>query len=188
ILFYIEDNGYGILVPGNLQTPGADIAANLASFQNLYIRGGDGTAGAEAAALFEDVIAHVRDGKGAALLRLKVPRLCGHSGQDTQAYKSPEFIAEEEACDPLPKLKRFMIPSLMSESEFADLEARVERDVKAALDGALARPEPDPARITRYRFADPDEPQQMGGLVASGYEFPHSSDQPQPEATRTNML
>jgi len=188
ILFYIEDNGYGISVPGNLQTPGANIAANLASFKNLYIREGDGTEPVEAATLFEDVIAHVRDGKGPALLRLKVPRLCGHSGQDTQAYKSPEFIAEEEACDPLPKLKRFLVPSVMSEKEFADLEAQVDRDVKAALDGALARPEPDPARITRYRFAEPDEPQQMGGLVASGYEFPASSDQPQPEATRTNML
>ncbi|MFN2602796.1 MAG: transketolase C-terminal domain-containing protein [Gemmatimonadaceae bacterium] len=188
ILFYIEDNGYGISVPGNLQTPGANIAANLASFKNLYVREGDGTEPAEAAAHFEDVIAHVRDRKGPALLRLKVPRLCGHSGQDTQVYKSPEFIAEEEAYDPLPKLKRFLIPSVMSEKEFADLEARVDRDVKAALDGALARPEPDPARITRFRFAEPDEPQQMGGLVASGYEFPASSDQPKPEATRTNML
>ena len=188
ILFYIEDNGYGISVPGNLQTPGANIAANLASFKNLYIREGDGSEPTEAATLFADVIAHVRDGKGPALLRLKVPRLCGHSGQDTQAYKSPEFIAEEEACDPLPKLKRFLIPSKMSEQEFADLEKLVDRDVKAALEGALARPEPDPARITRYRFAEPDEPQQMGGLVASGYEFPSSSDLPQPEATRTNML
>lgn len=188
ILFYIEDNGYGISVPGNLQTPGANIAANLGSFKNLYIREGDGTEPAETAALFEDVIAHVRDGKGPALLRLTVPRLCGHSGQDTQAYKSPEFIAEEEACDPLPKLRQFLIPSVMSETEFTDLEKRVDGDVKAALEGALARPEPDPARITQYRFAEPDDPQQMGGLVASGYEFPPSSDQPQPEATRTNML
>src|SRR6266550_6221604 len=124
ILFYIEDNGYGISVPGNLQTPGGNIAANLASFEHLHIRDGDGTEPAEAAALVEDVIARVRDGKGPALLRLKVPRLCGHSGQDTQAYKSPEFIAEEEACDPLPKLKRFLIPSMMSEEDFADLEKR----------------------------------------------------------------
>jgi len=193
ILFYIEDNGYGISVPGNLQTPGGNIAANLASFQNLYIRDGDGTEPAEAGQLFEDVIGHVRSGKGPALLRLKVPRLCGHSGQDTQAYKSPEFIAGEEACDPLPRLKRFLIPAMMSEEEFADIESRAERDVRAALEGALARPEPDPARVTRYRFAEmgddgKPEIQQMGGLAASGYELPPSSDQPRPEAQRTNML
>jgi 2-oxoisovalerate dehydrogenase E1 component len=188
ILFYIEDNGYGISVPGNLQTPGGNIAENLASFKNLYIRDGDGTEPAEAAQLFEDVISHVRDGKGPALLRLKVPRLCGHSGQDTQAYKSPEFIASEEACDPLPRLKKFLIPAMMSQEEFAEIESRAESDVRAALEGALARPEPDPARVTRYRFSETGDIQQVGGLAASGYEFPPSSDKPQPEAQRTNML
>jgi 2-oxoisovalerate dehydrogenase E1 component len=193
ILFYIEDNGYGISVPGSLQTPGGNIAANLASFKNLYIRDGDGTEPAEAARLFEEVIDHVRDGKGPAMLRLRVPRLCGHSGQDTQAYKSPEFIAEEEACDPRPRLRRFLVPAMMSEEGFAEIESRAERDVSAALEGALARPEPDAARITRYRFTefgDGGEPelQQMGGLAASGYEFPASSYEPQPEAQRTNML
>jgi 2-oxoisovalerate dehydrogenase E1 component len=134
------------------------------------------------------VIGHVRDGKGPALLRLKVPRLCGHSGQDTQAYKSREFIASEEACDPLPRLKRFLVPAMMSEKEFAEIQSRAESDVRAALEGALARPEPDPARVTRYRFYETGDVQQMGGLAASGYEFPSSTDKPQPEAQRTNML
>jgi 2-oxoisovalerate dehydrogenase E1 component len=193
ILFYIEDNGYGISVPANLQTPGGNIVANLGSFQNLYLRDGDGTEPAGVAALFSDVLGHVRDGKGPALLRLKVPRLCGHSGQDTQAYKPPEFIEEEKACDPLPKLKKFLIPAVMSEEEFTELEKEVERDVRAALAGALARPEPDPAKITRYRFAEsgPDgklEVQQVGGLAAQGVDFPPSSDVPKREAQRTNML
>jgi len=193
ILFYIEDNGYGISVPSHLQTPGGNIAANLASFRDLYIREGEGFEPAEAARLFEDVIGHVRGGNGPALLRLKVPRLGGHSGQDTQAYKSPEFLADEQACDPLPRLKKYLIPAVISESEFADLEARVASDVNAALEGALARPEPDPARVTRYRFAEVDadgkpDLQQIGGLAATGYELPNSTDQPQPEAQRTNML
>ena len=192
ILFYIEDNGYGISVPGSLQTPGGNIAGNLASFQNLYVKEGDGSEPGEAARLFEDVIGHVRGG-GPALLRLKVPRLCGHSGQDTQAYKSPEFLAEEQACDPLPKLKKYLIPAVMSEEEFGAIEARAATDVNAALEGALARPEPDPARVTRYRFAEiggdgKPEIQQMGGLAGAGYELPTSTDQPQPEAQRTNML
>lgn len=193
ILFYIEDNGYGISVPSSLQTPGGNIAANLASFQNLYIREGDGSDPAESARLFDEVISLVRDGKGPALLRLKVPRLCGHSGQDTQTYKSPEFLAEEQACDPLPKLKAYLVPAMMAEAEFADIESRAATDVAIALDGALARPEPDPSRITRYRFAEVGadgkrELQQMGGLAASGYEFPPASGEPKPEAQRTNML
>ena len=43
LLIYIEDNGYGISVPSEYQTPGKDIAANLASFSGLLILNGDGT-------------------------------------------------------------------------------------------------------------------------------------------------
>src|SRR5512146_2004910 len=43
MLFYIEDNGYGISVPSTLQTPGANIAANLGSFAGLKVIAGDGT-------------------------------------------------------------------------------------------------------------------------------------------------
>ncbi|MBW7934459.1 MAG: pyruvate dehydrogenase, partial [Gemmatimonadaceae bacterium] len=43
MLFYIEDNHLGISVRGDMQTPGGDIAANLASFGNLFLRDGDGT-------------------------------------------------------------------------------------------------------------------------------------------------
>ena len=88
MLFYIEDNGYGISVPSDYQTPGRDIAANLASFRNLQIFNGDGTEPAQAAALIGEAVAHVRGGHGPALIRLTVPRLEGHSFQDTQTYKS----------------------------------------------------------------------------------------------------
>lgn len=193
ILFYIEDNGYGISVTSDLQTPGANIAANLASFKNLYIKQGDGTEPAEAARLFEDVVGYVREGKGPALLRLEVPRLCGHSGQDTQAYKSEDCIADEKSRDPLPKLRSYLVPAVMSQDEWSDLEATVERDVATALQRALDRPEPDASKVTRYRFAEFDssgklDAQLTGGLAPSGHEFPKSSNVPAPEAQRTNML
>jgi 2-oxoisovalerate dehydrogenase E1 component len=188
MLFYIEDNRYGISVPSDFQTPGGNIAANLASFRNLYIREGDGTDPAEAAALFEDVVQHVRARKGPALIRLEVPRLCGHSGQDTQAYKTEDCIADEKARDPLPKLKSYLIPAHISESEWTEIEEQASRDVAAALDGALARPEPDIAKVERYRFAEEGDTQVVGGLLPSGHEFPTATDKPEPEAQRTNML
>jgi 2-oxoisovalerate dehydrogenase E1 component len=188
ILFYIEDNRYGISVPSEFQTPGGNIAANLASFRNLYIKEGDGTDPGETLSLFEDVIDHVRSGEGPALLRLEVPRLCGHSGQDTQAYKTEECIADEQARDPLPKLRSYLVPAVISEGEWADIESEAERDVAAALEGALNRPEPDPSRITRYRYFEQGDIQSVGGLATSGHEFPPSSETPKPEAQRTNML
>lgn len=95
MLFYVEDNGYGISVPSTFQTPGGDIAANLASWRGLRILSGDGTEPAEAAHLVDRAIEHVRSRQGPCLLRLTVPRLQGHSFQDTQTYKSEEFVASE---------------------------------------------------------------------------------------------
>lgn len=167
MLFYVEDNGLGISVRGDMQTPGADIAQNLASFKNLFIRNGDGTNPGEAARLIGECAAHVRAGKGPALVRLTVPRLNSHSGPDNQrGYRTDEEIAADFARDPLPTLKAHLVPSMMSESEWSELEARVARDVQTALDAARARPNPDPSTVGRWIYADdtPGSPEAFGGL------------------------
>src|SRR5437763_12559040 len=58
LLFYVEDNGYGISVPSDYQTPGRDIAANLGNFSGLTIFNGDGTEQGEAARLIDEAVAH----------------------------------------------------------------------------------------------------------------------------------
>src|SRR5439155_2922036 len=70
LLFYIEDNGLGISVRGDMQTPRGDIARNLGSFENLFTRDGDGTDPAEIATLVGECVEHVREGSGPALVRL----------------------------------------------------------------------------------------------------------------------
>src|SRR3954464_11227780 len=67
VLFYIEDNGLGISVRGDMQTPGANIAKNLASFRNLFIRDGDGCKPGDAARQLAECVEHVRGGGGPAL-------------------------------------------------------------------------------------------------------------------------
>jgi len=193
MLFYIEDNAYGISTPSTMQTPGANIARNLESFENLQVLDGDGTAPAAAAGLMRQAVDHVRGGDGPALLRLSVPRLAGHSAQDTQAYKSARIIADEESRDPLPKLRDYLIPALIDEDAWKKLEREVEKEVTDALEAALARAEPDPATIERHVFCEAGadgkpEIQRQGGLAVSGHVFPESSEQAEPEPTRINML
>jgi 2-oxoisovalerate dehydrogenase E1 component len=193
MLFYIEDNGFGISVSSKLQTPGGNIAANLRSFAGLTIIEGDGTDPAEAAERTARAVSLVRDSRAPVLLRLTVPRLSGHSGQDTQAYKSPEVVALERARDPLGKLHGYLVPSAMSESDWSQVAARARGDVEAAIAGALARPLPDPQHVTRYVFSEvradgAPEVQEQGGLAPDGYVFPRASDVPHPEGTRINML
>lgn len=167
MLFYIEDNDLGISVKGEMQTPGGNIARNLASFANLLVRDGDGTDPAGTAHLLEEAVAHVRGGRGPALVRLTVPRLSSHSGPDNQrGYRSDAEIAADEARDPLPRLRTHLVPAILTEREWAALEAEVARDVDAALSAARARPAPDPARIAEHRYAhDADgAPEAFGGL------------------------
>jgi 2-oxoisovalerate dehydrogenase E1 component len=168
MLFYIDDNGLGISVKSELQTPGANIAKNLASFANLFVRDGDGCDPGEASRLLAECVDHVRSGEGPALVRLTVPRLSSHSGPDNQkGYRTEAEIAADNARDPLPRLRQYLVPAFMSEDDWAALEANVARDVNRAADAARARPAPEPADVKRFIYAEPPretDPVAMGGL------------------------
>ena len=168
MLFYIEDNGLGISVRGDMQTPGGNIATNLASFGNLFIRDGDGCDAAESAELLQECVAHVRGGGGPALVHLTVPRLSSHSGPDNQkGYRTDREIEEDAKRDPLPRLKKHCATVDIPAKEWSEIEAVVQRDVAAALTAARARPVPDPARVHRFMYAEPSapgDPKTVGGL------------------------
>jgi len=180
LLFYVEDNGLGISVKGEMQTPGGNIAKNLASFGNLLVRDGDGCNPAESAALLDEVVRHVRGGKGPALVRLTVPRLSSHSGPDNQrGYRTDREIAADAERDPLPRLREFLVPSTLSEREWKALEAEVARDVEAGVAEARARPLPEPASAKRYVYAEPDEAAPaLGGLTADERKALDGTDTP----------
>lgn len=166
MLFCVEDNGLGISVKGEMQTPGGNIARNLASFSNLLVRDGDGCDPDESARLLGEVVDHVRSGNGPALIHLTVPRLSSHSGPDNQrGYRTNAEIAADLARDPLPRLRQHLVPAVMSTSEWSDLESAVERDVARALDGARSRPAPNPATIHRFIY---EEPRQSGDAATLG--------------------
>ncbi len=187
MLFYIEDNGYGISVPSSFQTPGGNIAANLASFGGLHILSGDGTEPAEAAALVDRAVAHVRDRDGPCLLRLTVPRLQGHSFQDTQTYKSDGFVAAEWARDPLPKLKSYL-EAVLDDGEWDAIGAHARADAEVARERAEARPVAVPETVMRNVFSEPGALQTMGGQWTHGYAPPLASADPRPEGQRINMV
>ena len=187
MLFYIEDNQYGISVPSTFQTPGGNIARNLESFANLHVLSGDGTEPAEAARLIDMAVAHVRSRKGPALLRLTVPRLQGHSFQDTQAYKSAEFVASEWSRDPLPKLKSYLVPALLSDEEWLEIQGEAEAAVEQARANAESRGVADPETVMANVFYE-GEMQAVGGQWTHGYRAPISTDEPKPEGQRINMV
>ena len=192
LLYFIEDNGYGISVPTAKQTPGGDFAANLASFRNLGILSGDGSDPHAAAALVSEAVDAVRSGSGPVLLRLVVPRLSGHSGQDTQTYKSAEEIAGERARDPLLRLRQQLVPSVLTEAEWQALEGEAEDTVAAALariESQLAPPVPVTAFVFSDALADGSvDAQTQGGMLAEGICPVAGSAVARPAGPRINML
>ncbi|SFD28892.1 2-oxoisovalerate dehydrogenase E1 component [Bosea sp. CRIB-10] len=187
MLFYIEDNGFGISVPSAFQTPGGNIADNLESWRGLTILSGDGTDPAEAARLVDRAVAHVRGERAPVLLRLTVPRLQGHSFQDTQAYKPDAFVASEWRRDPLPKLRSYLVPAVLTQSQWTDIEARAERDADAARERAEARGTADPESVMSHVFFE-GVLQEKGGQWTHGYVAPATTDVPRPEGQRINMV
>ncbi len=177
LLFFIEDNGYGLSAPSTVQTPGGNIAANLHSFKGLHIleAGSDEPAGAAAA--IHDAVARVRSGFGPVLLRLTMPRLSGHSGQDTQAYKPAGLIEAERTRDPLINLRRYVVPDVLSNGQWDELEREAAEEVSRAYAEAAAAAEPAASRrnATTHVFACDSAVEESGTA-------------PHPEPARSNMI
>lgn len=184
LLFVIEDNNYAISVRSGLQTPGGNIAANLASFANLAVWDGDGCDPATTAGLVASAVGFVRQWNGPGLLRLTVPRLSGHSSVDNQAYKSEAERAAEWARDPIAALCRHLVPAQMDETGWASLEDEASDAVARARGAALAQPLPDPARVTDRVWSAGSPPAQVGGLAAEGVALPAGTDHPSPPDPR----
>ncbi len=159
MLFFIEDNRYGISVSSDFQTPGGNIAANLEAFRNLRVLDGSGTQPERTAALVHAAVDYVRSWKGPCLLRLTVPRLSGHTFIDNQAYKSDSERAREQAEDPLLALK-----VLIGGERFEELRDQAGAEVMRALKEVRGRSAPEPESATRNLFFE-GKLQTVGGIA-----------------------
>lgn len=187
-LFFIEDNQYGLSVPSLCQTPGGNIAANLSAYENLKTIDADGTDPSIAWNAIREAIEFVRIEGGPCLLRMRVPRLTGHTFVDTQTYKSKEQLAEEIANDPIPKLRVYLQEqSLLDEAGWAGLEKEVEEEVRQAYEIAEAYPEPAPDDALTHIYYS-GHIQLQGGLRPGGYLPASGSPTPQPGGPRINMI
>jgi 2-oxoisovalerate dehydrogenase E1 component len=186
-LYFIEDNRYGLSVPSDLQTPGGNIAANLASFGGLEILEADGTEPEAAWKQIQAAVNYVRGGNGACLLRVQVPRLQGHTFIDDQSYKSADQLAQEAASDPLPKLERFLASHGMDPAAWEELCEQAGQEVRRAAQEAESSPEPDSVEIRRHLYFEGSAPQQ-GGLRPEDALIPLGNHPPSSNGARINLV
>src|ERR1700726_450461 len=145
LLYLIEDNGYAISVPVEVQTAGGSISKLVRSFPNLHVAECDGTDPLESYAVCKEAIRYVPERRGPALVHAHVTRPYSHSlSDDEKLYKPPEEREGEARRDPLSKFSLFLIrEGLMDQKEIEALEAEVDREVREATDQALAAAPPE---------------------------------------------
>src|SRR5438093_8008429 len=154
VLFLVEDNGYAISVPVEVQTAGGDISRLVRSFPGLHVDSIDGTDFFASARAMREAAAYVRERKGPAFVHARVPRPYSHSlSDDEKLYKPPAEREAEARRDPIKRLAAFLVEhELATEDELAATAAEVEREVGDAAMAALAAPKPakDTAELWVY--------------------------------------
>ena len=163
LLFHIEDNGYAISVPVEVQTPGGNISKLLANYPHLHIEECDGTDPLECYAVMKRAAGHCRERKGPALVHTHVTRPYSHSlSDDEKLYRCESERAEDTRRDPLPKFALFLVrEGILDENEVNALEAEVDREVAEATDRALAAELPSKDSIYQFVYSpdvDPSSP------------------------------
>jgi len=160
VLYVVEDNGYAISVPVDVQTAGGSISALVRGFPNLLVLECDGTDFPESYELAGKVVEYVRQRKGPALVHAHVVRPYSHSlSDDERLYKSEEVRQQEAKRDPVTRLAKLLqLEKLITERELKEIEAAVEREVREAADKALEAEPVSPATVLQYIYSPGVDP------------------------------
>ncbi len=152
VLYVVEDNGYAISVPVNVQTAGGSISALVRSFPHLLTQECDGTDFPESYEVAGKAVEYVRQRKGPALIHAHVVRPYSHSLSDDERLYKPEEVRQQEAKrDPVTRLAKLLQhEKLVTEKELKEIETAVEHEVREAADQALAAEPVSPDTVLRY--------------------------------------
>jgi 2-oxoisovalerate dehydrogenase E1 component len=162
VLYLVEDNGYAISVPVEVQTAGGSISRLVRSFPDLLVRECDGCDPLESLAALREAAAWCRARRGPALVHAQVIRPYSHSLSDDEALYRPPAERERDAeRDPLQSFPRFLLAEgLASEAELNELRAGIDREINAAADAALAAPPPRPESASQHVYSAEVDPSQ----------------------------
>src|SRR5437899_2222124 len=160
VLFLIEDNGYAISVPVEVQTAGGSVSKLVANFPDLYLEEIDGCDPITSYDALSRAAAHCRARKGPALVHAHVIRPYSHSlSDDEQMYKPPEERAEESRRDPVTTFAAHLVAEgIATEAELEQIRSKVEEEVEVAASIALAAPQPRPETVLLHVYSQEVDP------------------------------
>ena len=150
MIFVVEDNGYAISVPVEVQTAGGNISRLVSGFPNFHFEEVDGTDPVASYAAFVRSVAHCRAGHGPAFVHAHVIRPYSHSLSDDERLYRPDAERQRDAQrDPITRMQMFLIrEGILDEKGINQLEKQVDDDLQVATDRALEAPAPTPDTVT----------------------------------------
>ncbi|MDH5233554.1 MAG: dehydrogenase E1 component subunit alpha/beta [Gemmatimonadota bacterium] len=175
VVYLVEDNGYAISVPVEVNTAGGSISKLVTGFPGLFIQEVDGCDLLASYEVMQKAVAYARERKGPALVHAKVIRPYSHSLSDDEVMYRPDAErAADAARDPLTTFPQWLVEEgHATDAELAKMLEEVDAEVLAATDDALEQPQPDPSTVpwavyspdvdpTSEQFDTEDDPQSSG--------------------------
>src|ERR1700755_1202800 len=160
VLFLIEDNGYAISVPVEVQTAGGDVSRLVENFPDMLVLRCDGTDPVESLETLRKAVEHCRQRKGPALVHAKVIRPYSHSlSDDERLYRPDEERTSDAERDPVKRFGALLVEEgIVTQDELQKIKDEVDREVSEAAAAALAAAQPAPETATRFVYSPDVDP------------------------------
>ncbi|HEX8130744.1 MAG TPA: dehydrogenase E1 component subunit alpha/beta [Pyrinomonadaceae bacterium] len=160
VLFLVEDNGYAISVPVEVQTAGGDVSRLVAGFPDLYLQKCDGTDPVESLETLQRAVEYCRARRGPALVHAKVIRPYSHSlSDDEKLYRPDEERTSDAERDPVKRFGALLVEEgFVTQEELQKLKDEVDAVVSEAADLALQSAQPAPETAERFVYSPDADP------------------------------
>jgi len=195
VVFCVEDNGYAISTPVEVNTPGGNISRLVANFPNFHFAEVDGTDAEACLLAFQAAVAYCRSGQGPAFVHGHCLRPYSHSlSDDDKLYRGKEEREADGLRDPLVKMQmRLLREGILDEEQINALEHAVEREVAEAAEHALTAPLPLVAEIAKHVYSEDLDPTSATfaseqPLVASAVKADEAAVKPEAPHTMADLI
>jgi 2-oxoisovalerate dehydrogenase E1 component len=187
LIFLVEDNGYAISVPVEVNTSGGNISRLVSGFPNFHFEEIDGTDPVVSYAAFTRAVAHCRAGVGPAFIHAHVIRPYSHSLSDDEKLYRPDIERQRDAeRDPISRMQMFLIrEGILDEKGIDKLEKEVEQELQEAVDKALAAPLPDPEGVKHYLYSPNLDPTSAAFDTQAAVSHEEQANQDKKHAPKT---
>src|SRR5437773_6252390 len=160
VVFLVEDNGYAISVPVEVQTAGGNISRLVSGFPNFHFEEIDGTDPVVSYGALSRAVAHCRAGIGPSFVHAHVIRPYSHSLSDDEKLYRPDIERQRDAArDPISRMQLFLIrEGILDEKGINRLEKEVDDGLQVAVDQALTAHVAPPESVKQYLYSPDLDP------------------------------